>query len=155
MKILALDPGTTHLVACIFEKEEGASVITLIWSMMFNVGHDSALLAKACEVIAGVSLKLGVTTALVEYQAPMGAMKVCRWNAFVEGGLSTCLCYVGLPVETVFPSAVKRKLGLASGNYDENKRVAFLFAKEHGQNVSSHHEADCFVLAYWWFLSHP
>lgn len=53
-------------------------------------------------------------------------------------------------VETLPPSVVKRKLKLATGNYADNKREAFRFAKEYCPEIDSHHLADCFILAEYW-----
>lgn len=152
-RVLSIDPGTTHLAACIFEIDRAKGTITLLWSELFNVGHQHRVLAEVCKVMHGVSQKLHTNTALVEYQAPMGAAHTCRWNAFIEGGLTCCLSALGMHVEVLHPSAVKRKLGLATGNYRNNKLLAFQHAKEKGQNINSHHEADCFILAEWWSLN--
>jgi hypothetical protein len=116
---------------------------------MFNVQHEFTLLAHAARVMAGVCKQSGCDTAVIEYQAPMGVQHTCRWNAYVEGALATSLCILGLNVMTGHPSAIKTKLGLATGNYTNNKRMAFLYASEQCQDITSHHEADCFILAKW------
>lgn len=153
-RLLCIDPGTTHLVACIFEETEGkGGKLAKLWSQMFNVAHDHTALAQAAKCMGMVATRLGVTTALVEYQAPMGLQHTCRWNAYVEGGIATCLSFQGLKVLTIHPSTSKRKLGIATGNYANNKRVAFDYASARCNGLGSHHEADCFILAYW-YLQH-
>jgi hypothetical protein len=149
MDVLAIDPGTTHLVAVLFHKEE--DTITKVWSHMFNVQHDFVEIANAAKCMSQVAAHFQTQDAIIEFQAPMGQPHACRWNAFVEGGISACLATHGMDVEVVHPSTVKRKLGLATGNYANNKRIAFMHAKERCDGISSHHEADCFILAEWWF----
>jgi hypothetical protein len=151
MRLLCIDPGTTHLVACVFEEAEDGTV-TKTWSHMFNVGHDFSAIAKAAKCMGMVAQRLGVRVALIEYQAPMGLQHTCRWNAYVEGGIASCLAMQGFEVKTIHPSTAKRKLGIATGNYATNKRIAFEYASRACQGLQSHHEADCFILGHWYLL---
>ena len=148
MRVLCIDPGTTHLVACVFEVEKEGSVRKL-WSRMFNVQHEFEKIARAAKLMFMVSKNLDCTTAVIEYQAPMGIQHTCRWNAFVEGGLSACLALQDMVVITGHPSAVKRKLGLSTGTYANNKKLAFIYASKECKDIESHHEADCYILAKW------
>ena len=150
MNILAVDPGISHLVAVIFKCDEMGNDISVAWTSIFNVQHEILAISKAAEVMAKVSEKLGVERALVEFQAPMGNKNTCRWNAYVEGAVSACLCSMGLRVETVHPSAAKRNLKLATGNYQHNKQIAFNYASSKCKTLKNHHEADCFILTEFW-----
>jgi hypothetical protein len=152
-RLLCIDPGSTHLVSCIFEVNE-QSVWRKVWSYMFDVSnHDPGLIARSASVMALVSGKLGVQQALIEYQAPMGLSHTCRWNAYIEGAVASCLCTAGMNVDTVHPSTAKRALRLATGNYADNKQVAFRHAKVYCADITSHHEADCFILGEWWWMN--
>lgn len=155
-KILCIDPGTTHLVSCIFELDDentSSPSIKKIWSYMFSVGHEPKKIGEAARVMTVICIRMGVRQAVIEYQAPIGHKSACRWNAYVEGGVAACLEMNGFTVETLMPSTIKRKLNLATGNYGTNKRMAFLHAKKLCETVSSHHEADCFILAEWFWKS--
>lgn len=156
-KILCIDPGTTNLVACIFELDDdntsSSSSIKKIWSSMFAVGHEPKKIGEASKIMINICMKLGVTQAVIEYQAPIGHKSACRWNAYVEGGVAACLEMNGFTVETLMPSTIKRKLNLATGSYGTNKRMAFLHSKKLCETISSHHEADCFILAEWFWKS--
>ena len=57
----------------------------------------------------------------------------------------------GVIVHSLQPSVVKRKLKLATGSYADNKRQAFIYAQKHCESITSHHLADCFLLAKYWF----
>jgi hypothetical protein len=119
----------------------------LIWHYMFNVGHEPAKIADACKLMAQMCKHFTADTCLLEYQAPMGNVHASRWNCYTEGALAACLSSMGLNVVTLHPSAVKRKLKLATGNYADNKREALKFAKDLCPEIDSHHLADCFVMA--------
>lgn len=146
-KVLCIDPGSTHLVAAIFSLGEKT---TLIWNYMFRVDHDSVKIANACKLMAEMCRFYTVADALLEYQAPMGAPVTCRWNAYIEGAIAATLSYLHINVNTLQPSAVKRKLQLATGNYADNKKAAFNFASQLCEGIDTHHLADCFVLAEYW-----
>lgn len=150
-KVLCIDPGSTHLVAAIFiivDTEETA----LLWNYMFRVDHDPSKIANACKLMAEMCKTYGVGDCLLEYQAPMGLPVTCRWNAYIEGAIAAVLSYLRISIHTLQPSAVKRKLKLATGNYADNKRVAFEYAKKRCPAIDSHHLADCYILAEYWKL---
>jgi len=48
-KVLAIDPGTTHLVAAIFTIT--GKKINILWNHMFRVDHDPARMAVACRLM--------------------------------------------------------------------------------------------------------
>lgn len=136
---------------------------------MFRVDHDPSKMANACKLMVQMCNHYGVVDCLMEYQAPMGAPVTCRWNAYVEGALSACLSYKHINVHTLQPSVVKRKLKLATGNYAENKKVAYAYAAKKCPQIGkhplffvyfsltmftdSHHLADCFILADYWNMT--
>jgi hypothetical protein len=120
---------------------------------MFRVDHDPNKMANACKLMVQMCNHYGVIDCLMEYQAPMGAPVVCRWNSYVEGALAACLSYKHITVHTLQPGVVKRKLKLATGNYAENKKVAYAYAAKKCPMIDSHHLADCFILADYWKMT--
>jgi hypothetical protein len=154
--ILCLDPGTTHLAAAIINicpdthYNAAQRTLTVCWEHMYRVDHDPEKMANAVRSIIGMCDHFLVEDALVEFQAPIGRSAQCRWNAYVEGGLAVCLAFQKFRVHTLQPSVVKRKLGLATGNYKQNKDAAVDFAKSLHINASSDHIADCVCLAEYW-----
>lgn len=72
-KVLCIDPGTTHLVAAIFDTFEPDNT-KLVWHYMFNVGHEPVKIANACKLMSQICKHYGVVDCLLEYQAPMGNM---------------------------------------------------------------------------------
>jgi hypothetical protein len=147
-KVLCIDPGSTHLVAAIFDISGNTSM--LLWNYMFRVDHDPAKIANACKLMSEMCSHYAVADCLLEYQAPMGAPTACRWNCYIEGAIAAVLSYKRLNVHTLQPSVVKRKLKLATGNYAANKKAAFEFASANCAGIDSHHLADCYVLAEYW-----
>lgn len=154
--LLCIDPGTTHLAMAIFS---GTNVhdIVMDWNMTYKVGHNPMKVAQAMHAaldfltdIAGVNQNVGI---LVEFQAPIGMTHVARWNAYVEGCVTTVACenYDPSCVYVVNASACKRKLGLATGNYAMNKQLSMAFAQRECPTIGSHHVADCYVLARYFF----
>jgi hypothetical protein len=76
-RVLAIDPGSTHLAVGIFEANE--DVITLVWDYMFRVEKDVEKMAQATRVMKAMCDNYGITECLIEFQAPMGAAHVCHW----------------------------------------------------------------------------
>lgn len=150
-RVLAVDPGTTHLVAAIFECDQAGS-LHLRWSNMFKVDKDPTKMARAAKLMVGMCKEYKVPDAVVEFQAPIGNLGSSRWNTYVEGAISACLAMGGVSVHSLSASAVKNKLGLATGNYAQNKRMAFEYARKRCNDIDTHHTADCFCLAEYYKL---
>jgi hypothetical protein len=150
--LLCIDPGTRNLVIAVFKGTSERDLKLLQWED-YDVGTSYKKMADTVQMINRIAIHHGVHVALCEYQAPMGRVVTSRWNIYVEGAMCTCLTLLGLDVSVVSPSASKRKLKLATGNYAMNKKVAFQWAKEKCDGIESHHVADCFIMAYYWMMT--
>lgn len=144
--LLCIDPGLTHLAVGIFRGTSEEDLVH-VWSYMYECKKDPELLAHCIQCMAKKAKEEGTDRALLEYQAPMGNAVAARWNIYVEGGLATGLWLQGIPVETISPSAAKRSLHVATGDYAANKRLALKYAKEKCPTIDIHHVADCYILA--------
>lgn len=150
--LLCVDPGTTHLAMAVFSCGTNERDIVMEWNMTYNVGHHPCKIAHATKAAINILQDIAGKNqhhVLVEYQAPIGMAHTARWNAYVEGCVTTIACERVEPrlVCVVNASACKRKLGLATGNYAENKRMSLLYARAECPSIGSHHVADCYVLA--------
>lgn len=147
MKVLAIDPGTTNFATAVFECSDDTT--TLFWEHTFDVGHEPKKIARACELLKEVCNLYDIKDVLVEYQYPAYGS---RWNIYVESAIVTTMLCWKHNVITLQPSVVKRKLKLATGNYADNKRQAYNFARQRCPRITSHHLADCFLLAEYYRL---
>jgi hypothetical protein len=147
-RVLCLDPGSSHLACGIFALKPEKT--TLIWNYMFRVDHDPMKLAAACKLMYQMCQTYSVGEVLLEFQAPIGICHANHWNAYIEGALAGILSFQGLMVHSFQPSVAKRMFKLATGNYADNKRLAFAWAKARCPQIDSHHLADCFVMAEYW-----
>jgi len=144
--LLCIDPGQTHLAAAIFKCLDEERIEHL-WSYMYSPGKDPAKLGQSIHAMSNVAESFKVDQVLLEYQAPMGVIATNRWNTYTEGGLATGFNMLGWDVQTISVSAAKRDLGLATGNYNENKKMALMYAQKHCPTIKVHHVGDCYVLA--------
>jgi len=148
--LLCIDPGTTHLAAAVLQGTSETD-IKMVWSHVYNCGHTVDGIAGAARKMYTETKSFEPDLALIEFQAPIGPGYACRWNAYVEGAIAASLQTLGLQVVTIQPSVAKRALGVSTGNYTLNKQVALAYARKHCPTIKSHHVADCYLLARYYF----
>lgn len=98
--------------------------------------------------VGGLSRLVGIDQSFFIW---LFSRKEKKRNAYVEGAVATCLSLYLLRIQTLHPSTVKRKLGLASGSYTENKKQAFAYASARSSQIDSHHLADCYIMAEYYY----
>jgi Holliday junction resolvasome RuvABC endonuclease subunit len=149
-RVLAIDPGTEHLAAAVFEVSD-TTPSKLIDSMMCRFDTDIqtapfALARLACKIVDFAGQHC-VTMTVIEDQQIGG--KTNSWNLYAQAALSSAMIavYPGMPLQTVRPAKVKRFFNLDTGNYRTNKAQALKRAKEIDPCISNDHFADCLLLS--------
>ena len=154
MLYLCIDPGLVNLAACYIHAE--GDKYAILWSQTYRVqgGHnpngypDPGLMHIALANITegDETLPRGArmaATLLIEQQLKPVMAYIAGWC------MATASVGRGFDCHHANMGAIKRKLGIATGNYYRNKREAERVAREIlGSAVASDHEADCVLMAH-------